>query len=674
MIVLGVHGGSAAEHDDEPTGFGFHDSAAVLLRDGEIVAAVEEERLDRIKHSNCFPVRAIRWCLQEAGVTLSEVDKIATNVSQYVLDRLARISRIEDPSDSGPVDGHKRFAARFERAFGADISNKLIFCNHHLSHAWSAYVPSGFDETLILSIDGDGDDSSGMVLVGSGKKLKKLREFPVAQSLGNLYQGLIKLLGYNRFDEYKVMGLAPYGDPSAYREVLKQCYRLLPEGNYALESAEAWFGVLNAAALVEAARRRHAPFEKIHMDFAASVQELLETIVLHVLRHYRAVTGQRRLCLAGGVAHNCTMNGVILRSGLFDSVFVQPAAHDAGGALGAAWSVYYETCPHAAFKSMPHLALGPRLGSSDFIERRLDSWRPFVDYRQTSTVAADTAKLLADGAVVGWAQGRSEFGPRALGNRSILADPRPADNKLRINEMVKKREQYRPFAPSVLIEQSARLFDVREHGGGFPYMIFVLEVRPEVRQLLGAVTHIDGTARVQTVSKHANPVYWDLLCEFDQLTGIPALLNTSFNNHAEPIVNSVDDVVTCFLTTGLEYLVIDRFIVTKKSSEILDALPRLVAELPAHRRLVRGKQMDGSAIRSEATYQIIGTKSPLFERRSYTIGAEAFRTLMQADGRTRLCCLLDRAGIGEDLSRRNVLSELFELWSERTITLAPEPV
>ena len=329
-------------------------------------------------------------------------------------------------------------------------------------------------------------------------------------------------------------------------------------------------------------RRQHEPFAQIDRDAAASLQETLETIVLHVLAHHRAATGLRHLCLAGGVAHNCSMNGQILRSGLFGRVFVQPVAHDAGAALGAA--------QHAAFRHgqsgrtrepLTHVYLGPDLPPPTGIEAVLSRWRHFLDFTREDDICRRAATLIAEGRVIGWVQGRSEFGPRALGNRSILADPRPARNKDRINAMVKKREGYRPFAPSVLRENAHLYFEIREDEE-FPFMIFVVGVRPEMRELLGAVTHVDGTARIHTVTRGTNDRYWRLIDSFRDLTGVPILLNTSFNNNAEPIVDSATDAIVTYLTTGLDDLVIGDYLVRKKPVPLPQLLAGARATLPEH--------------------------------------------------------------------------------------------
>lgn len=670
MLVLGIHGGSKRDDEDNRIGFALHDSAAVLVEDGRILSAIEEERLNRIKHSNCFPLRAIRHCLDEHKLKLADVDRIATNFDETSLDFLVKQMFLENAESKAPPAGRQFVAALFEREFGVNVLDKLRFCKHHVAHAWSAFGPSGYDSSLILVLDGDGDNRSGMVLLGEGDRLTTLREYGLDQSLGNLYTDIIKLLGYNRFDEYKVMGLAPYGDPATYASLFENCYRLLPGGNYALESPATWMLQFHAHGLLDQARRRGEPFTRMHKDIAAALQAMLEKIVLHVLSHFRKETGQSHLCFAGGVAHNCTLNGKILYSDLFRKVFVQPAAHDAGGALGSALSVCCEEGAPRRPRPLTHLYFGTPLPDDPSIAAELESWGKFISFEKPARVTESAARLMAEGAVIGWVQGRSEFGPRALGNRSILADPRPASHKLLINQMVKKRESFRPFAPSVLEESLHEFFDVAPGRAEFPFMIFVLKVREQMRELLGAITHVDGTARVQTVSRESNPRYWELISEFQKLTGVPILLNTSFNNNAEPIVDSVEEAVVCFLTTGLNHLVVGDYLVSKKQP---DAAPRayetLVPSLPNCRRLLKRKSLVARGD-LRTVFEIEGTMSRFFARPVAQISEEVFSVLGAADGSSTLGELFERHSIAE--GRAEVLREVLELWAQRFIHLRPK--
>jgi carbamoyltransferase len=407
----------------------------------------------------------------------------------------------------------------------------------------------------------------------------------------------------------------------------------------------------------------------MHRDFAAALQAALEDISLHIVRHFQRHTGMDKLCLAGGVAHNCSLNGKILYTGLFRKMFVQPAAHDAGTALGAAWMVLREEGREAAREPMLHVFFGTEIGGSQEIARALETWRSFLDFEKPEDVEAQTARLLADGSVVGWVQGRSEFGPRALGNRSILADPRPAANKDLVNRMVKKREGYRPFAPSVCAESVCEFFETVPEQLDFPFMIFVLNVLPHRQAELGAITHADGTARVHTVDQSVNPRYWRLIREFGNLTGIPILLNTSFNNNAEPIVDSVEDAIVCYLTTGLHYLVIGDYLIRKR--ELSPSDPRYLELAPAlrpNRKLVRRASLNGQTATGPFTIEC--TANDFFCESKVHISEDLFRVLLAADGRRSAAALMTEVGIPEE--RRGALAkELVDLWGRRVTVLRP---
>lgn len=671
MLVLGFHGGHRRVDEDGRGGFALHDSAAVLVKDGEVLAAIEEERLNRIKHSNCFPALSIRHCLDRYSLTLNDLDLIANNVDEAWLGFYSKSLFLEGQEPGVRPDGRSFVASSFEREFGVDVTKKLRFCGHHLAHAWSAYAPSGYTNALILVLDGDGDNLSGMVLQGEGPKLIQLDEFGMDQSLGILYQKMISYLGYQRFDEYKVMGLAPYGDPNVYANIFERCYRLLPNGNYSLAGPLTWLAHFDSAGLVSAARRKGAQFTQVHKDIAAALQAMLERIVLHILFHYQKVTKQTNLCLAGGVAHNCTLNGRILYSGLFKHVFVQPAAHDAGGALGAAYSVLSEHLRPLRVSKMDSLYFGTDIGDDESIEGTLKSWGDFISYEKVDRITAKTAQLLADGQVIGWVQGRSEFGPRALGNRSILADPRPAENKLLINEMVKKRESYRPFAPSVLEERVRDFFDVPVEQPAYPFMIFVVRTREDRRNTLQAVTHVDGTARVHSVSTKTNPLFHEVISEFDKLTGVPVLLNTSFNNNVEPIVNTAEEAIVAYLTTGLNYLAIGSFLVCRKEADPLPLVGRRLAiRLPRSRRLVQ-RQSEVESGRVEAVFELESNMSRFFSQPTIKLSMEMFRILQKSDGKQTLSDLTAQMEILGADRIQTLTEELFELWSKRGVILSP---
>jgi carbamoyltransferase len=666
MIVLGWHGGlHRCGLEDSLAGFAQHDGAAVLFRDGRIVAAIEEERLNRVKHSNFFPAQAIRFCLAEAKVAIGDVDAIVTDVTEHLFNGATLLAAMTDPNL--PITrGRERIGGLFEREFGIDVSRKVHFCRHHVAHLCGCLYPSGFRDSLVLCLDGEGEGLSGLVANCTETGVQILRQFTEAQSLGNLYTKMISQLGYRRFDEYKAMGLAPYRDPSVHDALLRRMYRLMPEGQFSILSDEERWGMLMEAGLLTQARRRDQGFTQQHKDFAAALQATLERIVQHVLEHFQRVTGARRLCLSGGVAHNCTMNGGILRSRRFEQIYVQPAAHDAGNALGAALWVMREAGQAIPRDVMPTLYLGSDIGPADAVGERLARWSAYVEAKRIADAPAAAAAAIAGGSVIGWVQGRSEFGPRALGNRSILADPRPARNKDVINAMVKKREGFRPFAPSVLEERLGDFFEPLG-AAAVPFMVITLQVRPEMRELLGAVTHVDGSARVQSVSRADNPRYHALIETFGRLTGVPVVLNTSFNNNAEPIVESVDDAVACFLTTGIDRLFVGDWAVEKATRPPNDTVwLDLVPQIPASRKLVR-RVPKPDAVR----HAIEGTMSSYFTEPAAVISPLLFRLLNDGaqDESTRERCR--RQGIEDPVRLSDLSAELFDLWQRRSIQLMP---
>jgi carbamoyltransferase len=666
MLILGLSGGRHLPQEiSRQVSRWQHDAAAVLVEDGRIVAGIEEERLNRIKHTNRAPLYAPRFCLQSFGITGRDLDHVAFYWDDASLDFWARMYFLHNPDQ--PVQRHTRTALHefCREHLGITLpSERYHFVRHHVAHAVSAFALSGFERSLVVTLDGQGEQESGLVAIGHAGGLEPLASFSIENSLGYLYQEVINFLGYKIFDEYKVMGLAPYGDPARHRAALRTLYTLLPDGGWHLHRER----LIDLYSVITP-RRKGAEITQEHKDFAAAVQEMLETIVFHLLTHYRRTTNERNLCLSGGVAHNCTMNGRIIAAGLFDEVFVQPAAHDAGAALGAALQVYLEQHRAASNRPAPiprleHLYWGTHIGSDEQIRDTLERWRDFISFERADDICQRAAALMAEGRVIGWAQGRSEFGPRALGNRSIVADPRPAEHKRVINAMVKKREAYRPFAPSVLIEDVDEYF-VRPGLADLSHMVVVVDVRPEKRELLGAVTHVDGSARVQTVSRSTNERYWRLIKAFKDLTGVPVVLNTSFNNNVEPIVDSVEDAIVCFLTTKLHYLAVGDWLVRKRNRAPA-AYGALAVAIPPHYRPTHTKVLDQDW-RPRHVYQLA---SNCEVNDAIEVSRAVYDLLMRADGRTtvkELCTALDyrRTQVAE------VLKELAELWSRRAVTLRP---
>jgi carbamoyltransferase len=664
MLCLGLSGGLNLVHENPyeiPRVF-THDGAAAIVDDGKVIAAIEEERLNRIKHSNKFPVGALRFCLDRAGAGIKDVDRFAFYATENYCNALLARLYLTRPEMKVLLNTKTMVQELLQQEFKCDIDpDRIIFTRHHMAHAISAYALSGFNDSLVLAIDGYGDFLSGLVALGKGALLTQIETFPQNKSLGVFYLEVIQFIGYSSFDEYKVMGLAPFGDPATYRDVVRSFYELLPEGGYELYLDRIVSSLLGRIEV----RKKGQPFTQQHKDLAAALQQALEEIVLHVLRHYRQATGQRNLCMAGGVAHNCTMNGKILYSGLFDDIFVQPAAHDAGCALGAALLACQETGP-LPNDQLQHVFWGTDIGDDSSISHHLLSWNPFISFEKSPDIARHAAQLMAQGAVVGWMQGRSEFGPRALGNRSILADPRPLENKDRINHMVKKREGYRPFAPSVLQEDARLYFDLPDGIDSFPFMIFVVNVRQDMRRQLGAITHVDGTARVHTVSKQANPRYWELIKAFKDLTGVGVLLNTSFNNNVEPIVDSVEDGIVSFLTTGLDYLVVGEYVVSKRAPSWEDQLSMKVS-LPPYVNLTQTRAFVDPE-RMAATCEI---RTSYDSRVCASISSDLCNLLMTLDGEKSIRELFRMNHINAK-SKQTLVQEMMGLWSQRLIKLRPD--
>jgi carbamoyltransferase len=579
MIVLGISGGfdivGQPKFITNPRMF--HDSAAALVKDGHVIAAIEQERLDRVKHSNSFPSMSARFCLKRGGIQLSDLDYVAIYFREDFIDTWLGRTYLNEPAISPIYDARSYYQAIFKREFGINLRrDQFRFIEHHLAHATEGYKLSGFNDCLLLSIDGVGEEMSTVVIKIQNGIWEVLHTKRDQDSLGLFYLNVIRFLGYDLFDEYKIMGLAPYGNPEKFKEILDTCYSLLPNGDYSIHSER-----LRDLYKVLKPRRKGEEISQMHKDLSACLQQALEKIVLHVAEHYRYVSKQLVLC--GGVAQNSSMTGRLLRSGLFSNIYIPPASGDSGCAVGAALATFETDLSSLSEQSTEGPFWGPAIDDLD-VFNELTAWQGMVAFRKLDNTFAETAAIIAGGAVIGWVQGRSEFGPRALGNRSILADPRPFANRELINSMIKKRESFRPFAPSVIVERVKEFFEVPECDANFSCMTFVLPVRAEWRDVLQAVTHIDGTARLQTVSRQENARFWELLSEFSKLTTIPILLNTSFNNNCEPIVDSVEDALVCFMDSNLHYLVIGDYLVWRKAVESVD-YRNMVPSLPLSVRI-----------------------------------------------------------------------------------------
>jgi carbamoyltransferase len=578
----------------------YHDSAAALVIDGRVVAAAQEERFTRKKHDPAFPFQAAAWALSEHGLRAEDLDAVA-----YYEDPKLKLGRILWSHAHGWPANFRGFAAALgsqANKYGVEgfvrealgFQGEFIACRHHLSHAASAFYPSPFPEAAFLTMDGVGERDTTTFGVGEGERLRLLQKIEFPHSLGLLYSAFTYYTGFKiNSGEYKLMGLAPYGEPKYAGLIRDRLVDVKPDGSFRLDlryfSHFHGEGSINEEFERLFGRPRRKPegrLTQFEMDVAASIQEVLEEIVLKIGAHVRRTTGKKDLCLAGGVALNCVSNGKLLRSGIFDRLWIQPASGDAGGALGAALYVTHELKGLPVVK--PASEMSPYLGPSfddAAIQRFLDGRK--IPYRRSSAVGADVARLLAEGGVIGWFQGPMEFGPRALGNRSIIGDARSRVMQKEMNLKIKYRESFRPFAPSVL---RGKVKDWFEFEGSSPYMLIVAGVAeakrralsaPEqalfgieklntIRSEIPAVTHVDYSARIQTVDEGMNPRYHELLAAFEKETGCPVIVNTSFNVRGEPIVMTPEDAYRCFMRTEMNHLVLGDFILDKKDQPAFD--------------------------------------------------------------------------------------------------------
>jgi carbamoyltransferase len=554
----------------------YHDAAAALVRDGQVVAAAAEERFTRKKHDSDFPEQAIGFCLRRGGVAPSDIDYVSFYEKPIrKFDRLLQMSLARFPRSYSlfrqaiPLWLKDRLwiERRIRKRFGE--GPHILFTTHHESHAASAFLVSPFEEAAILTMDGVGEWTTTSCGVGRGRDVQLERAIHFPHSLGLFYSAVTAYLGFEVNDgEWKVMGLAPYGEPR-YVDRMRRLFKEGEEGSFALDmryfthdsSSHRMFNSAFAELLGHPARLPESEIDSFYRDVARSAQAVLEeritAIALGLYRRY----GLTDLCIAGGVGLNGVANWKILQETPFKRIFVQPAAGDDGGALGTALYVYHTLLGRSRGSPMRDACLGPDF-SDEEIGLFLD--REGVSYRRVDreTLLEETAARIASGNVVGWFQGRMEFGPRALGARSILADPRNPEMKRIINEKIKFREWFRPFAPSVLQEEAHKIFEMPE-GMEAPFMVLVMSVRPEWRGRLPAITHEDGTGRVQTVARDRHPLYYDLIRAFHRKSGVPVLVNTSFNVRGEPIVCTPEDAYRCFRNSGIDSLAMGHFLIDK---------------------------------------------------------------------------------------------------------------
>ncbi len=557
------------------------DSAATLVCDGKLVAAAEEERFSRVKHHSGFPYDALQYCLDQAGISIGDVEHVSLYWKPWILGRKAmqavKSLAISPAMFRARVDrgltqvgesylGMLRLPRLIRQRYGPS-DFRFRYLEHHVCHAASAFLVSPFERAAIFTLDGTGEETTTMFSRGEGARIRPLKRIKLPHSLGQFYSAVTNFLGFDMFggDEWKVMGLAAYGKPEFYDFISRRI--LTANGNHDFHVnirvldhhlAKRYQFSDEIVRALGPARRAGEEINERHQNIAASAQKVLEDVVLHLLEGLHEQTGEKNLCLAGGVAFNSVMNGRIINESPFERVYVQPAAGDAGCSLGAAFLTYNSILKNRRDFRMDHAYWGPSFSNEGCANALGEAGLKFETLPDEELLPR-VAQLIAGGAIVGWFQGRMEFGPRALGNRSFLADPRRADMRELLNRKVKLREWFRPLAPSMLEEASGAIFGVQRHD---PFMVTVFTVAGDQRARIPAVVHVDDTARPQTVSRETNPRYWRLIKEFEQLTGVPVLLNTSFNIQ-EPIVCKPSDAIRTFKNASFDALVLENNLVLR---------------------------------------------------------------------------------------------------------------
>lgn len=542
----------------------YHDSAACLVVDGEVVAAAEEERFSRQKHDNNFPGNAAGYCLRKEGIDPEDLDKVVFYEKPIQkFDRILETAAEVFPhgfnffSEALPKWASTKLRIRKKLRKKLEYTGEVEFMDHHESHAASAFHPSPFDEAAILTVDGVGEWKTNQMFRGEGKDIEPIKHIDFPNSIGLLYSTITAFLGFMvNNDEYKVMGLASYGEPE-YREEFEEFLDIREDGSYVLDqdyfsyrSKKQMWGSMMESLLGEP-RKKDEDLTQRHKDIAATLQDVLEDVLLKQTEHLYELTDTENLCMAGGVALNSAANGRLRDESPFENIWIQPAAGDDGGAMGAALE------RSEGDWNMDDVYLGPEYGEEKIKEAVSGG---SCEKMERDELLDEAAERLADGEVVSLFQGRLEWGPRALGNRSILADPRREGMVDRVNEKVKFRESFRPFAPSVLNDHASEYFDIE---GESPYMLFIFDVHEEKQEEIPAVTHVNGTSRIQTVKRETNSFYYDLIERFHEKTGVPVLLNTSFNLKGMPIVNTPEQAYYCFKNSGIDTMVMEDFLVEK---------------------------------------------------------------------------------------------------------------
>ena len=569
-----------------------HDSSAAILKDGVLLTAVEEERFNRVKHSHAFPIHSLNHCIKEAGIGFDEISHVGyylrpwlgylpvfTHFFKYlprslnlIYDRQVAKSQ-DDYIPYGPLTDPWAILSvgkKIKKTFNSHDPNfKFHFIEHHLCHHASSFLISPFEEAACLSVDGCGEWCTTMTAYGHGNTFDVFNRIYAPHTLGTLYNAVCEYLGFAFLEgPGKVMGLASYGDPDRFYPEFKKMVILKPDGTFKLDLSYFDFHVTRTSnrysklfqSIFGPPRFRDEEITQHHQDIAAALQHVLEDACFHILEYLQRKTKSRNLCLSGGVALNSVMNGKVLKKGIFDDVFMQAAASDSGCSIGAAFYIHNILLNQPRNFEFKTACVGAEFSEEEMLQSiRIKE----VVYTKLDNPAKKAAELLTEQKIVGWFQGRAEFGPRALGSRSILTAPYPAEMKDILNARVKHREPYRPFAPVVLEERLGEWFDFDYPS---PFMLLVFDVNPEKRELIPAVTHIDGSGRLQTVNAQQNGLFYDLVVEYEKLTGVPVILNTSFNIAGMPIVNSPEDALECFLGTEIDDLIMGPYLVTKKKS------------------------------------------------------------------------------------------------------------
>lgn len=552
-----------------------HDSSACLITNGKLVSFVQEERLTRQKQTGALPMASLRWTLENANLSMEDIDhavwprKEVLYPLHVIRETLRRRRSFGGLKYIAGID-HKYWASKVRRTrmISANIVKKrLEKLDHHFCHAGAAFLISPFDEAAILTMDAHGEWTATMLAAGRGNRIVPLERIGAPNSIGNLWATMTEFLGFNGgSDEWKVMGLAAYGDADEFLPVFKRLIRLNQDGLYDIDGSHLGYRpamlhfrcTRELEKLFGKRRSKNEPMEARHACIAAALQQVTNLLYLHLAETLRKRTKMKNLCIAGGVALNSVANGCLEVSGIFENLYIPPVAADDGITVGAAFYFYNSVLGKPRVFTMEHAYWGPEF-SNEEIEALLKLSK--VKYRRVKNPSQVAAELIANGNIVGWFQGAMEGGPRALGNRSILADPRDPCMKDKINKYVKYREEFRPFAPSILEERVGEFF---EHNGVDPFMVKVFMLKNEKRAVIPAVTHVDGSGRIQTVSNKTNPRFWDLIHHFESLTGVPVVLNTSFNISGEPIVCTPVDSLRTFYTSGIDYLVLGDYLASKE--------------------------------------------------------------------------------------------------------------